>query len=298
LEYVSFVLITTLLGAAAAGGTLGWRLVLVLIANWLAVAFAFMINDVEDAADDALDPAKRERNPVSAGALSVRAAQTSSYIVAGMAAVLYVALGLWPFVIGLICLTLGYFYSLRGIRLKSIPGADLVSHGLMLAALHFLAGYFTFGGGAAWQWVLPLTFVVAISLYGQLFNELRDLEGDRKAGVTHTASVLGPRLAHPLMMAWFCIGAGSAIGTIVAVRLIPTWVLLVMAGLAAVLIRRPLLRLRRARSSIEVQKPFHKPLEVAAALAMTAWFAGPSTYGVLARLLGPMVKFLTDFVSH
>ena len=57
-EYVCFVIITTFLGAAASRGSLGWPLIGVLVANWLAVGFAFMINDVEDAPDDALDPAK------------------------------------------------------------------------------------------------------------------------------------------------------------------------------------------------------------------------------------------------
>jgi 4-hydroxybenzoate polyprenyltransferase len=55
-EYFFFVIITTFLGASAANGAFGWPLLLVLLANWLAVAFAFMINDVEDAPDDALNP--------------------------------------------------------------------------------------------------------------------------------------------------------------------------------------------------------------------------------------------------
>ena len=70
-EYTSFVTVTTLLGAAVAHGSFGWPLIRVLAANWLAVGFAFMINDVEDAPDDALSPAKAGRNPVSAGDLSV-----------------------------------------------------------------------------------------------------------------------------------------------------------------------------------------------------------------------------------
>ena len=41
-EYVSFVIITTLLGAAAGQGSLEWPLIVVLVANWLAVGFAFM----------------------------------------------------------------------------------------------------------------------------------------------------------------------------------------------------------------------------------------------------------------
>jgi 4-hydroxybenzoate polyprenyltransferase len=172
-EYTCFVIFTTLLGAAVARGSFGWPLIIVLVANWLAVGFAFMINDVEDAPDDALNPAKVKRNPVSAGDLSVRSGRAASFTGAVVAAALYAWLGLWPFV--------SYLYSWRRIRLKAIPVADLVSHALMLAGLQFFAAYFTFDRGPAWQWVFPLTFVVAISLYGQLFNELRDFEGDLKA---------------------------------------------------------------------------------------------------------------------
>ena len=130
----------------------------------------------------------------------VPATRSSLRLTAIVSAALYARLGMWPWVVGVTCLIIGYVYSWRLIRLKSIPVADLISHGLMLAGLQFLAAYFTFGPGPAWRWMFPLTFIVAISLYGQLFNELRDFEGDVIAGVTHTASLLGGRVAHILMM--------------------------------------------------------------------------------------------------
>lgn len=280
-EFVSFVVVTTLLGAAVGSGTFGWRLIVVLLANWMAVGFAFMINDVEDAPDDALNPAKVKRNPVSAGDLSPRVGQAASFGVAVLAAALYALLGAWPFVIGATCLIIGYVYSWRRIRLKSIPIADLISHGLMLAGLQFLAAYFTFGPGPAWRWVFPLVFLVAISLYGQLFNQLRDFEGDVQAGVTHTARLVGQRAAHILMMVLFGIGVVSAIVTIFVVRLIPTWVLLVAAVLAAILLIRPLLKVRHYRTSVEWQQPLQKPMEYAAAIAFSIWFIGPWMESVL-----------------
>jgi 4-hydroxybenzoate polyprenyltransferase len=47
------------------------------------------------------------------------------------------------------------------------------------------------------------------------------IEGDLKAGVTHTASLLGLRAAHLLMMTLFCVGVVSATTTVFVVRLIP-----------------------------------------------------------------------------
>jgi 4-hydroxybenzoate polyprenyltransferase len=274
-EYLWFVIITTCLGAAAAHSTFGWRLVGVLVANWLAVGFAFMINDVEDAPDDALNPAKVKRNPVSCGDLSVRSGRVASFVTAVVSAVLYAWLGLWPLVVGVTCLILGYVYSWRCIRLKSIPVADLISHGLMLAGLQFLAAYFTFGTGPAWHWMFPLTSVVAISLYGQLFNELRDFEGDVKVGVTHTASLLGQRVAHILMITLLVIGVGSGAVAIFVLGLIPTWVVFIASVLAAILLLRPLFKLSRHHSAVELQQPLQKPLEIGAAIACAIWFFGP-----------------------
>lgn len=283
-EYVWFVLVTTLLGAAAGKGSFGVPLLIVVAANWLAVGFAFMINDVEDAPDDALDPAKHKRNPVSSGDLSPRYARFFSFGAAGLAALLYASLGWRPFLWGAACLVLAYIYSARWVRLKTIPGADLASHALMLAGLQFLTGYATFGGDPSWHWALPLAFVMSISVYGQLFNELRDLDGDRKAGVRHTASVLGLRTAHVLMMGCLAIGAMAGVLTVWVGHLIPGWVLLVMVGLAGLLSLPHLLNARRAQSAIQRQEPFQKPLEVAGAISLTAWFAGPSAVALLGTM--------------
>jgi 4-hydroxybenzoate polyprenyltransferase len=283
-EYAFFVIITTLLGAAAGHGSLGWPLLVVLVANWLAVGFAFMVNDVEDAPDDAMTPAKAQRNPVSSGDLSPRFAWLLSFTVAFVAAALYASLGLGPFVTGLVCVVLAYLYSSRRVRLKATPVADLASHALLLAGLQFLAAYLTFDGGTVAQWASPLVLVLAISLYGQLFNELRDFDGDLKAGITHTASILGRRAAHSLMIAWLLIGVASAIVSILIVRLIPVWVILLTVALAVLLSWRRLPRGLHAQSTIERHKPFQKPVEIAAAISLLAWFAGPWAPSLISRI--------------
>jgi len=283
-EYAFFVVITTLLGAAAGQGSLGWPLLVVLIANWLAVGFAFMVNDVEDAPDDAMTPAKAKRNPVSSGDLSPRFAWLLSFMVAFGAMILYASQGWGPFVAGLACMVLAYLYSSRRVRLKATPVADLASHALLLAGLQFLAAYLTFEGGTVPQWASPLALVLAISLYGQLFNELRDFDGDLKAGINHTASMLGRRAAHFLMMVWLLIGLASAVVSILIVRLIPVWVILLTVALAALLSWRRLPKGLHAQSTIERHRPFQKPVEIAAAIALLAWFAGPWAPSLISRI--------------
>jgi 4-hydroxybenzoate polyprenyltransferase len=274
-EYPFFVIITSLLGAAAANGFLGWKLIGVLTANLLAVAFAFMINDVEDAPDDALDPAKVNRNPVSASDLSARTGLLASFGVAIAAGLMYAALGIWPLVMGLSCLAIAYLYSWRRIRLKSKPVVDLISHGLMLAGLQYLSAYFSFEPSPFSRWVYPFVFVVGISLYGELINELRDLKGDREAGITHTANLIGQRAAFWLMIGLLSIGIGSGVVTIFIIHLIPLWTLLVWGVLALFLVIPKLVRLRQHTSQIAMQESFHKPIEIAAAFALLLQFIVP-----------------------
>lgn len=276
-EYIWFVIVTTLLGVAAGGGTFGWPLMIVLIANWLAVGFAFMINDVEDADDDALNPAKINRNPVSAGILSPRGAYIASYAVMALSAIMYALLGALPFIIGLVSLLVGFLYSWRRVRIKSMPFVDLIVHCMMLAGFQFLPAYFAFTSSFDSPWIWPFLAITSISMYGELFNELRDLEGDLKAGVKHTASVLGERNAKILANTLLGIGVVALVITLFVVRLIPAWVLIAMAAIALILIVPPLLRVRRAgaQNMVQFQGSFQVPLQVAAAIAMMAWYVGP-----------------------
>jgi 4-hydroxybenzoate polyprenyltransferase len=283
-EYMWFVVVTTCLGAIAAYGAFGWQLAVVLLANELAVGFAFMINDVEDAADDARDPAKVKRNPVSAGILSPRAAYVASFVVAALSAALFAVLGRWTFILGMVCLAIAFLYSWRPVRLKAIPFVDLVSHALMLAGLQVAASYFTFAEVLSPRFFWLLAMALAISVYGELFNELRDLEGDLKAGVTHTASVLGEHAARQLATACALFGLFAAFVMLFVVQLVPLWVVGLSAATAILLLVRPVLHLRRDGTFVTAQAPFHKPVEIAAALALSVRVVGPwlnSTVNVL-----------------
>ena len=71
------------------------RLAAVIVANILAVAYAFMINDIEDAPDDARDPARAARNPIAMGEISQRLGWLVSAGVALLALALYAVGGLW-----------------------------------------------------------------------------------------------------------------------------------------------------------------------------------------------------------
>ena len=275
-EFLWFVLITTLLGVASSGGVFGVRMVTVLVANWLAVAFMFMINDVEDAPDDALCPHKAARNPIASGMLSQRGGWWASTLVALLSGFLFLLLGFGPALWGWIGLLLGYLYSWKKIRLKNFPVVDVLSHGMMLAGCQFLAAFFTFSPGAYWWWPFPFCMTVSISMYGELFNELRDFHKDREAGLTHTALILGYRATMVVMYVILSIGIISAAITLVGIWIVPTWVLIITFVLLLCLMIPPIVRMtRRSPDTIGVHGPLHKPFEVSFAVALSTYFAGP-----------------------
>jgi 4-hydroxybenzoate polyprenyltransferase len=274
-EYVYFVVITTLVGVASAGGGFNWRFFVLIPANWLAVGFAFMINDVEDAPDDALSKHKSNRNPVSAGLIPPKTARIATFIVGAFSAALFALLGLWPFIFGLITLILGYLYSFRGIRLKTIAFFDILSHGLMLAGLQFLCGYFTYANRLEKNWFWPFTFLMAVSIYGKLYNEIRDIQDDRQANLQHTAVVLGERSTQILMFIMLGFGIFAGAVSLIVIEIIPIWVFLLMALLSILFIIPKAIKIRRNDSSMVIQASLQKPFERAAALALLLQYLLP-----------------------
>ncbi len=196
-EFVPFTTILTWLGGLVAYRVydvqLDWRLWVALLANLGAVAYAFMVNEIEDAADDARDPHRSLVNPITTQELSVRAAWGASLGVATISAIAYAVCGLIPFVIGISTLVLAHLYSWKPVRLKAQPLIDIISHALMLSTLLFLAPFYIYADNLGTLWVITVgTFL--ISANGQLYNQARDFEVDQLAGLHNTASVLGQTL--------------------------------------------------------------------------------------------------------
>lgn len=235
-EYVPFVIPVTLVGALLAarpqGILLDWRLVAVTLANIFAVAYAFMINDIEDAPDDARDPERAARNPISSGELPVKVGYAACRLVAAVTLLLY-ALGNWyVLLIGIATLLLSHLYSWRPVRLKAYPVTDIVSHSLMLSGLLMLAGYFIYDTAPGWVWFVAAS-VTLISVYGQLYNQLRDYEMDKAAGLHNTAILLGERRAKWMMYATIAAAAACMLVAIVW-QVFPLWLGLVVLVSAAV----------------------------------------------------------------
>jgi 4-hydroxybenzoate polyprenyltransferase len=258
------VTITTLLGFLVSGIRLDVGLLplmfLVLIANQLSVAFAFMVNDVADARDDATDISKVVRNHVSAGLLAPNIDYIASFATALISVFVFYSLGFIPFLLGIVDLILSALYSLKFIRLKSIPVLDLISHGLMLGGLQMLCAYFTLipNFGFNLNWILPFLFIVVISIRGQLFNQIRDFDCDQTAGINHTTAVVGVKRAHYFMTS-LLVMAGAIFVFCLVVKIIPMWVFLLTIFMGIVFLRDPVMKLK-GRRGLDRTLYFHKPM--------------------------------------
>jgi len=224
-EYVPFVIPLTILGALLAARPnnilLDWRLIVVTAANILAVAYAFMINDIEDAPDDARDPDRAARNPITMGEIGVRFGYAACRAVAAVTLLLYALGGFWALIIGIATLLLSHLYSWRPVRLKAWPITDIVSHSLMLSGLLLLAGYFTYHNEPGIVWFVAAA-VTLISVYGQLYNQLRDYDMDKAAGLYNTAIVLGENNTRIAMYAAVALAAVCLLAAIVQ-GVFPLW---------------------------------------------------------------------------
>lgn len=226
-EHVPSTVPATLLGVNMALGLRGaparpdWRVAVVVAANVLAVTFAFMVNDIEDAPDDARDPARGALNAVTSAAIASRDGWRASGVVGALALALFAWAGGPVLAVGATTIGLGFLYSWRHVRLKAVPGVDLLAHLLMLSVLLFLAGYFTYDRWPGKTWLVAVS-VGLLSAYGQLYNQLRDFDMDRAAGLRNTASLLGRQRTQRLMAV--CLwGAVAGLAATVVLSLWPRW---------------------------------------------------------------------------
>jgi len=176
---------------------------LLFLGNLLLTIFAFAINDVEDAEDDAKDAQKVHRNPICARMLAPSHAIALSWLSALSGLAL-----LWPFgprvvLLGAANVALGFLYSHKRIRLKAMPFIDIVSHGVFLGTLQFLTVAYARAPELSPSAALGAALVCTISMAGDLWNEIRDFEVDRRTGIRNTASVVDVRKIEPILPHFF-----------------------------------------------------------------------------------------------
>lgn len=229
-EHLPFSVPLTVLGAIIAatnGAVLDAKLIWVVLGNAAAVSYAFMINDIEDAEDDARDSHKQKRNPISAGRVSCAEAYTFARVLAIIALLFYLLTNALTFGIGVTTLVLSHLYSWRRVRLKAYPVVDILSHSLMLSGLLLLSGFSAFSTQFKEIWLL-VAAASMFSVYGQLYNQMRDYAVDEKAGLKNTALLVGRRNTRFLMNTSVFLSVVTLL-TSVYFKTFPIWLILPVA---------------------------------------------------------------------
>lgn len=200
----SFILLSIV--GIFASWTFSFSIVFALITNLLILLFAFAINDVEDSEDDALDPAKVDRNPVSSGDIKKSYAYKICATIIVIALLSSFPLGGTAFVFTMTGLFVGFLYSWKMVRLKSYPVLDVVSHAFALASVQIIIF------GSLSNYKLDKTFlailvgVFFVSVGGSFYNQYRDYEVDRKVRLKNTASLMKKGMVLKLSYLFYTCG--------------------------------------------------------------------------------------------
>lgn len=273
-EHLLFSFPLTLLGGIIAfsnGAPLDARLIFVVLANISVVAYAFVINDIEDAPDDARDKKKKLRNPVSAGRLKKGEAYNFAKALAIVALFFYALTNLTTLILGIITLLLSHLYSWRPVRLKAYPITDLISHSLMLSGLLILAGFTAFSGQIEHVW-LVVASVTLFSVYGQMHNQLRDYEVDCKAGLKNTTILVGKKRAEFLKNITI---TSAAIVFLISIyrNTFPLWLLLPAAISTPLFFSYNLRNIASGTLSLEVTEKMHVQFQLVFNFVVIVWLA-------------------------
>ena len=228
-----------------------WPLVVFLPATVLFHAGTNVLNDYYDHlhrvdGEDDRDPT----HTISAGLVTPRFMLISGniYFLAGVLAGLPIAMlrGPWYLVAGLAGALGGYLYTSKRFSLKYVALGDLAVFLLMGPALVAM-GVWALTGSTTGEVVpvsLPIALLVTAILHG---NNLRDIEGDRQAGITTVAGLLGRSRAQRLLEV-LVLGTYAVTIALILVGLVPATVVATLATIpVAVKILRSVSRTEEAR---------------------------------------------------
>jgi 4-hydroxybenzoate polyprenyltransferase len=173
--------------------------IIVFLANLLLTSFGYAINDIEDAEDDYYDLIKRKRNPIANNDLNKRKSYLFSLILMIGGLFLLYKINLLVFSLGIIFALVGFLYSWKPIRLKSVPFLDLISHVIFLGLIQFLITYLSFR--SLDSSIIPfLMIIIPFSMINELYGEILDYNIDKNTNINNTIQRLQKDDAKKLLM--------------------------------------------------------------------------------------------------
>jgi len=216
-DYFPFLTIITIIG-------IGFKITLLDYAIGILVSlsvhcYSFIVNDCEDAEDDAMDPKKAIRNPISSGFITYQQGIMILQLTSIPALIIvFVFQGIPAALVILSAIIAGHLYSWKKVRYKSYPFIDLVSHAYALGAFQVLYFMLLKNADTGLIPVLVLIGVSLVSMGGALFNQVRDFQVDVKSKLRNTAITIGKNNANFFSIAFYSLGV-SLIAVAIILRL-------------------------------------------------------------------------------
>lgn len=217
-DYFPYLTIVTIIAVGFKISVLDYFLGIVV--SLLVHCYAFIVNDCEDAEDDARDEKKAKRNPISSGFITYKQGILILQLTAIPALIIvFVFQGIPAFLVILSAIITGHLYSWKKLRYKSYPFIDVLSHAYALASFQVL--YFMLMPNAEVNIISILAFfaVGLISIGGSLYNQVRDWKVDVAAKLNNTAITIGKNNAQLLSVAFYSIGV-SLVSVAIVLRLV------------------------------------------------------------------------------
>jgi 4-hydroxybenzoate polyprenyltransferase len=197
-DRVAMLVLLIIFGTAAAYYQghffLNWNDLLALATLFLSFYFAWMfavcVNDIFDTDIDRISNAAR---PLLDGGMSVSHMKSASFLFLVLSLVGGYLCGYYAFFCILTFTALYYIYSAPPVRLKRVPFLSVVIIGFCSLTV-VMAGFFTFSVSitvSAFPASLIIGIVVMFSFLSQV-KDIKDIEGDRAAGIMTLPVILGP----------------------------------------------------------------------------------------------------------
>jgi geranylgeranylglycerol-phosphate geranylgeranyltransferase len=215
-------------------------------------AFGFIINDWCDLRVDSLGKAHR---PLPAGEVSAAAAWRLAWLMAAAGLALGFALGPGPGAIAAGALTLSFLYSWR---LKSTLLVGNLSVAIVVAMVLIFGAVVASGGTPATVWTAAAVTSSYILAQEVLFT-LEDETEDRAAGLTTTATILGPArtgwLVRALLLLFGAVALAPWFAGPAGIGYLTTLAALVLLPIAVVWVRlRAPLQARHVAQSVVLSR--------------------------------------------
>jgi len=271
-DYFFFVLAYSLLGIAAAQGEFAVRFVLVCAANFSAVAFTFIFNQVADAPADTFSETKSPPNPIAQGKISSAEARLAACAAAVISLLLFWLLDWRLVLVGLVLLSFGFLYSSRGTRMHGISMLDLAGHSWLLAPALSVTGYLAFRPQLTTELLFLFLLMFFLGLVGEISHEQRTLQALDKTPARQTVLNISSRAVHFLLLVCSAAGFLSGIYLFFFLRVLPLRAAVFVLVCAAILLIPGVLKPNREPAPNPNRLHLHVPLEKAVALGLLVEF--------------------------